>query len=230
MQAKDLDQKLKILIEFQSLLFSSESTQIDIKSFIEKHYNDLSQAEIDHQLVLAMSLNYKKISDLAPLLSKSEIPSIDILHFDQTLIFLLLQAKIQFPIEFFLSQFRFRGDFTYDYLDNYTVKTILYLEKGLFEELSKENQLDQLKGKLLQFEIREESKLEEAIETDNLDSFRILISDDNFDQTIKKQNLCFHYSEIPILSFCIEKQALKCFKHALINGADPFQRTVFNSQ
>ena len=123
----NLDQKLTILIDFQNLLFSSDSNQTSIESFITQHKNDLSQAEIDHQLVLALSLNYDKISILAPLLSKPEIKTGDILHFDQTLIFLLLQANIRFPIDFFISQFKFR------YINSYhftlTLQTILYLEK-----------------------------------------------------------------------------------------------------
>ena len=40
------------------------------------------------------------------------------------------------------------------------------------------------------------------------------------------QNELFNYIKIPIILYCIEKNAIKCFKYALINGADLTQKSV----
>ena len=51
----------------------------------------------------------------------------------------------------------------------------------------------------------------------------ILSNSNNFDfnQKIEKNNELYHYYRIPILLYCIEKNAFKCFKFVLINGANP---------
>ena len=234
--SEKLKQKLKLIQDFQSLLFSSESEQGLITSFIEQHQTDLSLKEFDHQLVLAFSLNYEKFPVLAPLLSKPKIQPKDFLHFDQKLILLLLQANISFPIQFFKSSLGtvLKAELLLTNQSSSKKKSskqksskkkspeTKYIEKDLYEELSK-------KGLLSEFEdvsIREKTNLEEAIENDNLELFRSLILDDNYNQTIKKENFHFQYSEIPILSYCIEVKAVKCFKQALINGADPSKKSL----
>ena len=74
--------------------------------------------------------------------------------------------------------------------------------------------------------IREKSQLEKAIEEDDVETLRLLSNQTNFDlnQRIKKENQLYEYSEIPIILFCIEKHAMKCFKFLLINGANPLEK------
>ena len=77
-------------------------------------------------------------------------------------------------------------------------------------------------------ETRKKEEIEDIINNDNLEQLRTLIaSKDNFDFNghIKKDNLLYLYSSIPLLSYCIEKKAIKCFKYLLLNGADPLQKT-----
>ena len=71
------------------------------------------------------------------------------------------------------------------------------------------------------------TEIEEIIEKDDITDFEKLSNKITFDfnQTIKKNNELYHYSRIPILLYCIEKNAIKCFKFALINGADPTEKS-----
>ena len=137
----------------------------------------------------------------------------------------LLKAKISFPISCFISSAsKYQNSSS-------TQKKTIFLEKDLFEELSKQGQLDNLLlNSRKEFAFREKTKLEEIIEKDDIDSFRIFASEPQFNQMIDKVNLLFQYTKVPILSYCIEKEAIKCFKYALINGADPSQKSQLNDE
>ena len=129
--------------------------------------------------MLAMSLHYEQISLLAPLLTKSKIQLKDFLHFDQELIFLLLQAKIQIPISFILSD-RYKGKFFKNMNDHWRKENeprTIFLEKDLFEELSEQDLLEDNKIPENEFSIREKTQLETVIENDDIESFRILMND-----------------------------------------------------
>ena len=80
----------------------------------------------------------------------------------------------------------------------------LIVEECLYEELKKQNKLDLLQGKSIY--IRQKTKLEEIIEKDDIDSFRLISNANNFDFNgkIKKVNELFKYTEIPIILYCIE--------------------------
>jgi len=211
--------------DFQSLLFSSQLDIQAIKANINELKNQFAIKEIDYQIILAFSLNYEKIPLLLPLLSEPKIEERLFIHNDQTLLIHLLKNNISFPLSI--------------------VKARL-LEKPLYEELLKLNQLTLLKeeirkeNKLLKrrygveeeetsIEIREKEKIEEIIDKDDIESFRLISNDNNFDFNgiIKKENKLFKYLEIPIILYCIEKNAIKCFKYALINGADPSKKSKF---
>ena len=95
--------------------------------------------------------------------------------------------------------------------------------------MQKQNKLDLLKEEIkkkysgeITIERREKEKIEEIIEKDDIESFRLISNDTNFDFNgiIKKENQLFKYTEIPIILYCIEKNAIKCFKYALINAKD----------
>ena len=105
------------------------------------------------------------------------------------------------------------------------------IEKYLYEELQKQNKLEELKfycqENNINLKIRQKTIIEELIENDDIDNFKILSNSNSFDfnQKIEKNNELYHYSRIPIILYCIEKNAIKCFKFALINGADPTQKS-----
>ena len=201
--------------EIQNLLFSPNSDLELIKEKIEEIKGSLSPNAIDRQLILAFSLNYNKIPILTPLLSKTTMNANDFVHFDQILLFHLLQVNISFPISVMIPK---RG-------------RKLKIEKFLYEELLKQNKFDELQRKCDQYhmkiKIREKTKIEEIIENDDIESFKLLSNTNDFDfnQKIKKINILYHYTRIPIILYCIEKNAYKCFKFALINGADPTQKS-----
>ena len=91
----------------------------------------------------------------------------------------------------------------------------LTIEKNLYEELQKRNKIEEIdhycKEKGIKTKIREKTKIEEIIEKDDIEAFKALSTDINFafNQTIKKDNELFHYSRIPIILYCIEKNAYK---------------------
>ena len=107
----------------------------------------------------------------------------------------------------------------------------LKLEKYLYEELQKRNKLEEIQHycdqNAIPIKIREKTTIEETIEQDDIDNFRILSNSNDFDfnQKIKKVNQQYHYFKIPLILYCIEKNAIKCFKFALLNGADPTQKS-----
>ena len=52
----------------------------------------------------------------------------------------------------------------------------------------------------------------------------------NFSYEIKKKGGIFKYTTIPIILYCIQKKALKCYKYLLMEGADPNKRCLIKSE
>ena len=100
----------------------------------------------------------------------------------------------------------------------------LTFENYLYEELQKLNKIKEIENycqeKKMKIKIREKI---EMIEKDDIEEFKIMSNSNNFDfnQKLKKNNELYYYSRIPTLLYCIESNVIKCFKFALINGADP---------
>ena len=225
------------LQDFQNTIFSSI---IDTHLLSTKVQNGISPKVINNQLILSFSLNYERISILSPFLSEPKIEKNEFIHYDQELLLHLLKNNISFPISIILDQHLTGKKHTNDQK--------LVLEPSLYEELKKHTTLELLKEKFnekyhqdckkeeeeeeekkeLTIEIREKTKLEEIIEKDDIDGFRLISnsSDFDFNGTIKKVNQLYQYTEIPIILYCIEKNAIKCFKYALINGADPSHMSI----
>ena len=218
--------------DLQNLLFSPILDTQHIKSKINELKDHFSKNEINHQIILAFSLNYEKIPILLPFLFEPKIEEKEFIHDDQELLFHLLKNNISFPLSIIANIAQFNK-----------------LERFLYDELKKHNKLDTLRklikennndivfkgknfnekkkeeGKL--YNIREKTKLEDIIERDDIDSFRLISMENNFDFNgiIQKENKLFKYAQIPIILYCIEKNAQKCFKYGLINGADPSQKS-----
>ena len=72
--------------------------QLSVKEKIEEIKDFFSPSEIDHQLILAFSLDYAKIPIFKSFLSKSNLEEKDFIRFDQELLFHLLQSNISFPL------------------------------------------------------------------------------------------------------------------------------------
>ena len=85
---------IPLIKDFQDIIFSSTYDILLIKEKIEEIENFFSSSEIDHQLILAFSLDYDKIPSFKSLLSKSNLEEKDFIHFDQELLFHLLQYFI----------------------------------------------------------------------------------------------------------------------------------------
>ena len=238
---------MTLAIDFQNIIFSPNYDLLLIKEKIEEIKNFYSPSQIDHQLILAFSLDYNNIPMFKSLLSKSNLEEKDFIHFDQELLFHLLQSNILFPLSVITKNFRNSGN------------KKLIIEQYLYEELQKQNYLKELAKKFEEedeksddensddensyvensddedsddedsddedshIKIRKKTKIEEIIDKDDIESFKIISNSNNFNfnQTITKNNELYHYFQIPILLYCIEKNAIKCFKFALINGADP---------
>ena len=188
--------KINLKKDFQSILFSPCCDQLSVKEKIEEIKDFFSPSEIDHQLILAFSLDYAKIPIFKTLLSKSNLEEKDFIHFDQELLFHLLQSNISFPLSVITKK-------------NITEKKLI-IEKYLYEELQKQNQLEGI-NQDREITIREKTKIEEIIENDDIESLKILSNSNNFDfnQKIEKNNELYHYCRIPILLYCIEKNAFK---------------------
>ena len=208
---------IPLIKDFQDIIFSSTYDILLIKEKIEEIENFFSSSEIDHQLILAFSLDYDKIPSFKSLLSKSNLEEKDFIHFDQELLFHLLQSHISFPLSVITKNIR------------NIISGKLQIEQNLYEELQKQNYLEEIEKKYkeededCEITIREKTKIEEIIENDDIESLKLLSNSNNFDfnQKIEKNNELYHYCRIPILLYCIEKNAFKCFKFALINGANP---------
>ena len=112
------------------------------------------------------------------------------------------------------------------YLGDYWACDNVILEKCFYEEMKKQNKLDILKEDIIErnhkinrlsyaededededisFEIREKEKIEEIIEKDDIDSFRLISNEGNFNFNgkIKKLNKQYEYTEIPMILYCI---------------------------
>ena len=233
--------KYDVIKSFQSVLFSPTSTQELIKSKIEEIKNELSPEEIDHQLILAVSLDYSRFSILSPLLSSTDIQMHDLVHFDQQIIFLFFQANFSISqIAEFLGESK---DEIFKWANHRADGFVcpLFLDSDIYDFFLGQGKInsDGSNGKnYLNFgysdyiryvvQRREKTPIEEAIEKDDLEQFRLLSNKDNFNfnDTIEKENQLFHYSKVTLLSYCIEKHSMKCLKFALINGADPLKKSV----
>ena len=206
-----------LIKNFQNIIFSPNCNDLFINEEFNEEKTFFSPNEIDHQLILSFSLDYHKIPIFKSLLSKSNLEEKDFFHFDQELLFHLIQSNISFPILSIRNNIMNLKD---------RIKK-LKIEQYLSEELQKKNQLKEIESycsqNRIKIKIREKIKIEEIIEQDDIESLKIFSNSNNldFNQKIKKNNELFHYARIPILLLCIEKSAMKCFKFVLINGADP---------
>ena len=177
-------------------------------------------------MILSFSLNYQRISILANFLSEPKIDNL--IHFDHEFLLQLLKNNIVFK-----NRYPFYTNVIDDTFNGIDYVEILetYIEKDLYEELKKKNELDDnlIKGiNRDSLKIKEKTKIEEIIEEDDIDNFRLLSNDYNFNfnQIIQRESGLYDYSKTTITLYCIEKNAIKCFKFALINGADPSQYCI----
>ena len=108
--------------DFQSYLFSSELDIETIKAKINELKEQFSEKEIDHQIILAFSLNYEKIPFLLPLLSEPKIEERYFFHNDQTLLFHLLTNNVSFPLSIICSN---------DFKNSHILKELM-LEESLY--------------------------------------------------------------------------------------------------
>ena len=176
--------------------------------------------EIDRELIFAFSLDYQKIPVLIPFLSKKSMGKNQFIHFDQDFLTLLLKNGIDFPVQDIL----FNEEQKKSISSESKKEDKKVLEEELVIELTKKG-IEFDKTKII---IREKSQLEKAIEEDDVETLRLLSNQTNFDlnHRIKKENQLYEYTEIPIILFCIEKHAMKCFKFLLINGANPLETII----
>ena len=88
------------LLQLQEKLYSptNDLDTNSLQQLIENLHKKYSSKEIDHQLILAFSLDYTKIPLLVPLLSKKSMEKTDFIHCDQELLFHLFEANISFPL------------------------------------------------------------------------------------------------------------------------------------
>ena len=89
---------ISLIKDFQDIIFSPHYDILLIKEKMEEIKNFLSPSQIDHQLILAFSLDYDKIPSFKSLLSKSNLEEKDFIYFDQELLFHLLKSNISFPL------------------------------------------------------------------------------------------------------------------------------------
>ena len=175
--------KTNLIKDFQSIIFWLCCDQLSVKEKIEEIKDFFSPSEIDHQLILAFSLDYAKIPIFKSLLSKSNLEEKDFIHLDQELLFHLLQSNISFPISVITKNVR------------NTISGKLQIEQYLYEELQKKNYLEEIEKKFSQIKIRKKTIIEETIEKDDIESLKILSNSNNFDfnQKIEKNNELYHY-------------------------------------
>ena len=241
---------LSDLLELQKVLYSDDINRDSLQTLIQNLQKKYSLKDIDHQLILASSLDYKKIPILLPLLSNKSMENVDFIHADQEFLFHLFQINISFPISVLWekcmefskltdndyappdgTEITVEGPFvffpfgmTHHMLFPYCIPTVPIEEKlmKIYEQYPIKWVLNSSSSK------REKQEIEDIIENDDLERFRTIsaISDFSFNGIIIKENLLFDYSSVPILSYCIEKNAMKCFKYAFINGANPFQKST----
>ena len=113
-----------------------------IKANIAELKKEFSIKEIDYQIIIAFSLNYEKIPVLLPLLSEPKIEEkFFFVHNDQMLLFHLLKNNVSFPLSIKLISENYSCDI---------INTISF-EKSLYEELQKQNKLDQVKKEIKRY-------------------------------------------------------------------------------
>ena len=237
-------ENLSDLIQLQELLYSNSIDTNSLQTLLKNFQKKYSSKEIDHQLILAFSLDYTKVPILVPFLSNKFMTSNDFIHADQELLNQLIESNVIFPLMVLWEkclEFNKLTDEDYETpyntdgggdplvnCRNFGVHYLLYYhvpDLKIEENLMK--QFQQIKIQEGFIEIRKKEEIEEIINNDDLEKLRLLDSKSNFNfnSHIKKENLLYLYSSIPLLSYCIEKKAIKCFKYLLINGADPLQKT-----
>ena len=82
--------------EFQDILYSYPIDRENLTKRIEYFRTICSNEEIDHELIMAFSLNYQRIPVLIPFLSNKSIQKNQFIHFDQDLLTILLKIKLIF--------------------------------------------------------------------------------------------------------------------------------------
>ena len=228
------DEEVKQLKDFQELIFSSNLDSNLIATKIKELKETFSPKDIDRQLILAFSLNYQRVPILAKFLSEPTMDYKDFIHHDHELLFHLLKNNINFKPDPYMDMLLTSViDDTFDGYD-YVELLETYIEKYLYEELKKQNKPDLHFEKITRginrksLNIREKTQIEEIIEKDDINSFRLLSNDSdfNFNEIIQRDSDLFVYSKIPLILYCIERNAIKCFKYALLNGADPSAKCI----
>ena len=179
-------------------------------------------------------------------MSKKSLNKNDFIHADQEFIFQLIEANVSFPLiilwEKCMQFSRLFPDGSLPYPSNTdggwspncgcpvgTVYLLHYNTPTIYFEEKLEKKFKELHEKILtdafnDYDTRKKEEIEEIIDNDDIERLRTL-PDFDVNLRITKENLLFYYSTIPILSYCIEKNAIKCFKYLLINGADPLQKS-----
>ena len=178
-----LNEKIKQLKDFQDPIFSSNLDIHLIATKISILQDYFSPKDIDRQLILSFSLNYQRISILANFLSEAKID--DLIHFDHEFFLQLLKNNIVFK-----SRYPFYTNVIDDTFNGIDYVEILetYIEKDLYEELKKKNELDDnlIKGiNRDSLKIKEKTKIEEIIEEDDIDNFRLLSNEYNLNEMIQ---------------------------------------------
>jgi len=207
--------------ELQDIIYFDPIDQEKLSKQIEKMRKICSDEEIDLELVLSFSFNYQRISVLIPFLSKKSIEKKYLIHYDQDLLTVLLKNGIDFPVSKILGLEKEEENEYEEEEEENEYEEEKVLEEELVNELEKKGiEFDKTK-----IEIRKKTRIEIVIEEDDVESLRLLSNQPNFDfnQRIKKENQLYKYKEIPIILFCIQKHAMKCFKFLLINGANPLE-------
>ena len=161
--------KTNLIEDFQSIIFSPCWDQLSVKEKIEEIKDFFSPSEIDHQLILAFSLDYAKIPIFKSLLSKLNLEEKDFIHFDQELLFHLLQSNISFPLSVITKNVR------------NTISGKLQIEQYLYEEIEKKFEEEDNEEESSQIKIRKKMIIEEIIEKDDIESIKILSNSNNFD-------------------------------------------------
>ena len=192
--------------ELQDILYSNP---IDQKKLIEHIENLKTISSFEQELIMAFSMNYERIPVLISFLTEKSLNKNQFIHYDQDLLTILMKNGIEFPVEDILE------------LNKNNEENKKVLEEELVKEMEKKGiKLDETK-----IVIRKKARIETVIEEDDVESLRLLSNQPNFDfnQRIKKENQLYEYTEIPIILFSIEKNAIKCFKFLLLNGSNPLE-------
>ena len=203
-------ENLSDLLHLQELLYSNSIETSSIKSFLGDLQKKYSNSDIDHQLILAFSLDYSKIPILAPFLSTKSMKSVDFIHADQEFIYQLIEANFIFPLKVIwekcmeLSQF-FDSDYEtiYDPSDHSWTNTYCLSHDVLAFKIPFLNMEENLVNKLLDgrfltssrsdsiendsvympeidYQTRIKEDIEDIIDNDDLERLRLLPNDFDF--------------------------------------------------